>query len=280
MVAQAPGAATVEDVLAWHPHPDVWAVILVLAVGYWYAHRRLAPLYAPQPTPRRQWIQWYSGVAVWWIATDWPIHDLGESSMFTFHMLEHMLIALVAVPLLMIGMPRWLAKELAAPILPVLKQVARPVVAFVFFNLVFVGLHWPLVVEAMVTNEFAHFGVHLALALSAVVMWLPVLSPIPDLPRLSDPVRMLYLFGHSLLPTIPASFLTFGRTPIYTFYGDFPRLWDWSPLLDQTVAGILMKLGGGLILWTVIGVIFFRWHAAERRWDEIEAELRATPTEA
>ena len=110
-------------------------------------------------------------------------------------------------------------------------------------------------------------------------MWLPVLSPIPDLPRLSDPLRMLYLFGHSLLPTIPASFLTFGRTPIYTFYEEFPRLWGWTPLLDQTVAGILMKLGGGFILWTIIGVIFFRWHAAERRWDEIEARLRSTPTE-
>ena len=60
---------------------------------------------------------------------------------------------------------------------------------------------------------------------------------------------MMYLFAQSLAPTIPASFLTFGHTLLYPVYGTFPRIWGISALNDQLIAGLLMKLVGGLILW-------------------------------
>ena len=82
-------------------------------------------------------------------------------------------------------------------------------------------------------------------------------------------------------PTIPASFLTFGSTLLYPVYGTFPRIWGISALDDQLIAGLLMKIGGGLILWGFITVIFFNWARRERDgWDAlamrpVERQVRA-----
>jgi putative membrane protein len=76
---------------------------------------------------------------------------------------------------------------------------------------------------------------------------------------------MLYLFFQSLAPTIPASFLTFGHTPLYPVYATFPRIWGISPLDDQLIAGLTMKLGGGAILWGFIIAIWFRGYARDER---------------
>jgi putative membrane protein len=115
---------------------------------------------------------------------------------------------------------------------------------------------------------------------SAIVMWWPVLSPLPERPALSPPGQMLYLFVQSLAPTIPASFLTFGRTPLYEVYETLPKLWGISALTDQLIAGLIMKIVGGLILWGFIVAVFFEWHARERDgWDalalrQVERDVR------
>jgi putative membrane protein len=92
---------------------------------------------------------------------------------------------------------------------------------------------------------------------------------------------MMFLFVQSLAPTIPASFLTFGNTLLYPSYGDAPRIWGISALDDQLIAGLLMKIGGGLLLWGFIATIFFNWAARERDgWDalaltRVERDVRA-----
>ncbi len=261
----------------WHPHYDLWALLFFLGVGYWYANTRIRPVIAkavPGPT-RRQWQQWYLGLASMWLASGWPIHDIGEESLFTVHMIEHMLIALVVAPLLLLGLPRWLADiTLGHPrVVRLTRALSRPFVAFAVFNLTFVTIHWPLVVESMLTNELVHFTIHAVLFVSAGMMWMPVVSPTPAIPKLVRPAQMLYLFLQSLLPTIPASFLTFSSAPIYPIYGDAALAWGMSAVTDQTVAGIVMKLGGGLLIWVTIAVIWFRWSAEERNWDELSVSV-------
>jgi putative membrane protein len=115
---------------------------------------------------------------------------------------------------------------------------------------------------------------------------LPVLSPLPEIPRLSPLPRMLFLFSQSIVPTLPASFLTLGSTPLYRYYESVPHLWGLSTLEDQRLAGLIMKIGAGLVLWLIIAVIFFRWAgeedrriAARRRWQDLDRELsRMGPT--
>ncbi|MNC90245.1 Cytochrome c oxidase caa3 assembly factor [compost metagenome] len=84
---------------------------------------------------------------------------------------------------------------------------------------------------------------------------------------------------------MPASFLVFGQGPLYHFYEHVPRLWALSAGEDQRIAGLLMKIGGGMLLWAVITVLFFRWHAeaeaadrAARRWRALDTELEAMHT--
>jgi cytochrome c oxidase assembly factor CtaG len=148
--------------------------------------------------------------------------------------------------------------------------------AFIILNVAMIAIHWPTVVELMLKSDLAHFSVHAGLFLSALVAWMPVRSPTPALPRMRPPQQMLYLLFHSILPTIPASFLTFSSVALYPVYGDAALEWGLTAVADQTIAGVIMKLAGGILLWTAIAIIWFRWVGEERRWDELEAELRST----
>jgi putative membrane protein len=82
-------------------------------------------------------------------------------------------------------------------------------------------------------------------------------------PRLQPLARMLFLFLQSVVPTVPASFLTFGDRPLYKFYETVPRLWGLSALDDMRFAGLIMKVLVGFSLWITITVVFFRWYNAE-----------------
>lgn len=263
---------------AWHPHFDVWAFVFVVGFGYVYFIRRIGPyLEVDGPLVSRGQVALFaSGLASLWVVSDWPFHDIAEQRLFLFHMIEHMTLALVSAPLMIAGTPAWLLRWiLTTPrLFAVIRPLTRPLAAFFVFNGILVGIHWPEIVNLMVTSGIYHFAIHALLMAAAVVMWIPVLSPVPELKRLTPPLRMLYLFAHSLLPTIPASFLTFGREPLYRFYAEAPRLWGIDAITDQTLAGLVMKLGGGAILWGVLVVVWFRWYAYEQRWEALERELR------
>jgi putative membrane protein len=199
--------------LAWHPHPDVWALILFLAAGYAWAVRRVS-------VPRKQIVAFALGVLALEIAADWPVHDVAEGSLYSVHMLQHLLISWVAVPLILMGTPGWLFHRVfkRPGVWPVLRTLSRPFWALITFNVVLILTHWPMVVTAAVQHHPIHLLTHLALFGSALVMWMPVLSPVLDIPRLSYPGQMLFLFLQSLVPTVPASFLTFGNAPLYKVY--------------------------------------------------------------
>jgi cytochrome c oxidase assembly factor CtaG len=62
---------------------------------------------------------------------------------------------------------------------------------------------------------------------------------------------------------VPASFLTFGSRPLYRVYEKFPRLWGISALTDMQVAGLIMKIAAGIVIWGVITIVFFRWYHRE-----------------
>ena len=254
----------------FHVHADVWALVAALAGGYLWALRgqrnRTAadPLAEPSAT-RRQKILFFAGVAALWMGADWPIHDVAERSMYSVHMIQHMIFTFAAAPLLLLGTPAWLFRRLVRPrlLMSIVRTVSRPFVALIVFNVALVFTHWPLIVTASVQSEWIHFGLHVLIFASALAMWMPVASPVIELPRLSYPGQMVYLFLQSLVPTVPASFLTFGTRPLYAVYVSMPKLWGISPLTDQTTAGLIMKIVGGFILWGVITALFFRWYKIE-----------------
>jgi len=249
----------------WRPHPDVWLLVAVLAGGYAYALRRVGPRHvAPEerPASRSQVVAYSIGVFTIWVGADWPVHELAERYLYSVHMIQHILFSLVAPPLLLLGTPAWMARELlrSCGLLRSVCRLARPLPALVVFNTVLALTHWPALVDFTLRVHPAHFAAHAALFGSALLMWCPVVGPLPEL-RISPPGQMLYLFAQSIVPTVPASFLVFGQHPLYHFYEHVPRLWGLSAGEDQRIAGLIMKLGEGALLWSIVTVLFFRWCA-------------------
>ena len=152
--------------------------------------------------------------------------------------------------------------------------------ALVVFNLVLVVTHWPFMVNESLHSGVVHFSLHTVLFISSLIVWLPIVSPLPEIPRLAPIMQMLYLFAWSVVPTVPASFLTFGSSPLYKYYVTVPHLFGMTTLDDQQLAGLIMKIGAGLLLWMIIAVVFFRWASEEERsntprrgLDELDREL-------
>jgi putative membrane protein len=278
--------------IGWHPHLDVWALVAVLSGGYLLALRRWGRAHVSPgepPAPRGQVVCFLLGVAAIWVAADWPIHSLAEERLLSVHMIQHLLLSLVAPPLLLVGTPGWLLRSLLRPrwMLATVRQLARPIPALLLFNAWIAISHWPALLELGLRFEVVHFGMHTVLVGTALLMWMPVLSPMVEIPRLRYPGQMLYLFAQSIVPTVPASFLTFADSPLYPFYGLAGAMFGIDAVTDQRIAGLIMKLLGGLILWGFIAALFFRWHRDEELagadapvWQEVEAELHRTDTEA
>ena len=263
---------------SFHVHLDVLTLVVVLEGGYVLALRRWGPSAVQpgeRPASRGQITAFSFGVLTILLAASWPMHDLAEHDLLSVHMVQHLLLSLVAPPLLIAGTPPWLLRRVLAPrpFAWAMRHLARPVVAFVLFNGVVVFTHWSGAMEVILTHHWVHFLAHAALFLTASLMWWQVMSPLPEYPALSYPARILYLFLQSLLPTVPASFLTFGHSPLYAFYAEAPRVWGMSALTDQLVAGLLMKIVAGAILWVFIAIFFFRWWHQEQDangWDALE----------
>jgi putative membrane protein len=273
--------------MSWHVHPDVLLWIALIEGAYLYGLRAVGGPRGLRATPGQ--ITWFtSGVLVLYLTAATPMHDLAEQRLLLMEMLQHLLFTLVAPPLLLLGTPGWLLRPLLVRnrfVFPVARLLTRPLVAFVIFNVTLLGLHLPFSAVFFLQHHFWHFFDHAALVATATLMWWPVFSPLPELPRLSPPMQMLYLFVQSFVPTVLASFMTFSHTLLYPFYATVPRTWGISAQDDQLIAGLIMKLGGGAILWLVIGIVFFTWVAQHDRaarqaehdpmlsWDDVEKEL-------
>jgi putative membrane protein len=248
----------------WQPHPEVWLLVAaVIALGF-YVVKVVGPkaVEPGQPIVTRRQVGWFwSGVVVLWVASDWPLHDLAENYLYSLHMLQHLLLTFVMPPMFWLATPEWLARLVIPPdrrSYALLRRAANPIVAWLIFNAVVLASHAPLVVNTSIAVGPFHYSVHLALVSTAVLMWIPVCGPWPEL-RLQPLGQCIYLFTMSILPTVPAAWLTMADSPVYSAYDHLPRLWGISVLDDQTYAGLIMKLGDAAFLWALIINIFFRW---------------------
>ena len=257
----------------WVPRPTIWIMVAGVTALYWYALARIGPR-ASKPgevIATKGQVAWFAGsMVVLWLSSDWPLHDLGENYLYSAHMVQHLLLSLVFPPMAWLATPTWLARMIVGSGVGyrIVRRLSRPLVAALIFNAVVVLQHWPVVVNTSVANGAFHYGVHLAVVLTSLLMWMPVAGPLPEL-RPSLAVQMAYLFGQSIIPTVPTGFLVFAESTVYRAY-DIPfRLWGISATNDQQLAGAFMKVLGGTYLWVIIGVLFVRF--ATRHADDDHA---------
>jgi putative membrane protein len=273
------GIAASFEVVRFQPHVEVWVLVVGLALAYTYAIRVIGPrvVRPGQPVVTRGQVGCFDGgLALLWLASDWPMHDLSEEYLYSAHMLQHMVLSYFMPPLLLLATPTWLARLLVGNgrIWRAFRWLAMPVVAGVIFNAMVIVSHIPAVVNEAVTsgNPVLHYGLHTVLVLSALLMWVPVCGPFPEL-RMGPGGTMIYLFAMSIIPTVPAGWLTFADGAVYKAYDHEPRLWGITVTDDQQMAGAIMKVGGSLFLWTVIAVLFFRRFMGN--WEEQNTYVRS-----
>jgi putative membrane protein len=218
---------------------------------------------------RRQIVSFWAAVALMTLMAIWPMHDIAEQRLYSAHMFQHLVLTLVVPPLFWLSCPQWLARLLVGSdgwLWKVVRRVGRPVAAWAIFNSFNLLSHWAPFVNTAVTNGPFHFSVHVLFVLTALIMWIPVCGPWPEL-RLSLPGQMVYLFLQSVVPTLPAAWLANSETVVYSSYDQPIRMWSISALDDQIASGLVMKLVEVAYLWAIIIMLFFRWASRHQEAD-------------
>ncbi len=260
-------------------HVEVWLLVAAVVASWIYAVRVLGPRLAPaQPAVSvRQRRAFVAAVLILWLASDWPIHDISEEYLYSVHMFQHMALSYFMPPLVLLATPEWLYRAVMGngALARAVGWMSRPVPAGLTFNVVVMITHIPALVNRSVTNGPLHYALHVAVVVSALFMWMPVCGPDRSL-HVGWGGRMIYLFLMSVVPTVPAGWLTFAEGVVYRHYDIPVRVWGLSATIDQQIAGAVMKVGGGIFLWTIVGTMFFRRFAAS--FGREQSYVRTDPT--
>lgn len=243
---------------SWRPYPGVWAFVALLGIAYLRLRRRQGGR-----ADGRRTGAFVAGSLLLWIALDWPVGALGAGYLASVHMVQFLLIALAAPAFLLYGIPPSALDRLPMRGIAgrTIRFLTHPAVAILLFHAVVVATHWPSVVDRLMASQGGSFLLDMAWLAGGLLFWWPVICPAPER-CFPYPAKIGYLILATILGTAPFLFLTFAELPFYATYELAPPVAGISAREDQRVAGLLMKVGGGAILWTAITVLFFRWWAA------------------
>jgi putative membrane protein len=208
-----------------------------------------------------QRVAYYVGLITMFLSLNGWLHDLSDRYLFSAHMLQHLLLALVVAPLMIMGTPG----SLLRPALSIrwvdatARWLTTPTHCFLLFNIIVAGWHLPPLYNYALAHHPVHIAQHLMFLVASVLMWWPVLSPLPVLPRLNYPGQMLYLLVLTIPMAIVAVDISYTDGILYPAYASAPRVWGISPMSDQLMGGLMMWIPGGLYFYGIISVVFFRW---------------------
>jgi putative membrane protein len=245
----------------WSMHPSTVIGIFALAALYLWRARQ-APA-GEQPPGGARKFSFFAGLFVMFACLNGPLHDLSDDYLFSAHMVQHLLLTLVMPPMLIYGVSGWMLRPLLANRIlgPIARKITRPAWCFVIFNLSIAVWHIPYFYNAAMANHNIHIVEHLIFMASAVLMWWPLTSPLPELPRLPYPGQLLYTFLMSLPMSVVAVYITLADHILYPAYSSAPRIFPLSPMEDQMLGGLIMWVPGTLIFTVILSVVFFKWSA-------------------
>ncbi len=283
--SDAPAPTLPSVLLAWRFDPFALGSLLVVGGAYWWAVRRVNRQHPGNPHPaHRSWL-FFGGLAAIGMALLSPI-EAYEGLLFSVHMVQHMLLELVAAPLLLAGAPITLALRAATPsvrrgLLRVLRSrvvhvISFPVVAWVLFAAVNWGWHFSSLYDQALENEVLHYFQHATFLGAALLFWWPVIGADPSPWRMPHPVRLLYLFLAMPQNSFLGVALLEARTVLYPHYVSNLRDWGPTPLDDQALGGVLMWVFGDVAFLAGMAVVVVLWMRHEdRRTARIDARLAA-----
>jgi putative membrane protein len=265
------------DWRVWKLYPSFMVGWLLFAAAYFLCIGPLRHRFAgSRPASPRQVACFSAALAAMLLSLQGPLHELSDYFLFSAHMVQHLVLILVMPPLLLAGTPDWLLRPAlkSRPVRVAARALTLPLVAFALNNAIFLAWHFPGPYDLMMRDHGIHVAMHLTIMATGVIMWWPVMSPLPELPRIAPPLQMVYLFLVGIPMMVSAALITFSRGAMYSWYVEAPRLFGISALDDQRLGGVIMWVPGGLILWIAITAVYFRWTHREVSEDERGVAIR------
>jgi len=251
----------------WSVDPVPTAGVLVAAAAYADALRRTRG--GARRFPWGRTLCFAAGLAAIVVALDGPPDALSESS-FSVHMVQHMLLQMVAAPLLLLGGPitlvlradpGWLRRRLLVRLLrsgPA-RVLTHPVTTLSSFVVVLVATHLTGFYELSLQHPGVHASEHAAYLVTALIMWWPAIGVDPAPHRMSHPARLLYLFVMMPVPALLGVAIAESGRTLYPWYLTHPTPWGASALADQRAAGTILWISGMFTVAPAMGVVLWRW---------------------
>lgn len=215
--------------------------------------------------PRAGWrpVLFGAGLLIAYVALQSPLDRGGDDFLFALHMLQHVLLMMVAPPLLLLGIcgagelpagapQRWVRRVWA--------EITRPWVSTLLFTAVLLDWHIPTLYDATLTTAPIHIFEHLTFITAGVLFWWPIVDPgRPAGARRIGPFEKISILVVSgIPPTALGLIFAVATRPFYEFYARAPRLWGLTPVNDQQIAGVIMFGLGNLIYFVAVSIVFVR----------------------
>jgi putative copper resistance protein D len=270
--------------LAWtfDPLPVLGAVVAGWA--YWAGVRIVRRQHSRTPVPGwRVWC-WFLGLAVGLVAVLSPIGTY-DTTFFSVHMVQHLLLTVVCAPLLALGAPITLLLRVSSPVVrkrvllrilhswPV-RVVAHPIVAWVVFAGVMYVSHFSPLFDAALEDEGLHVFEHGLYLAAALLFWWPVVGADPSPWRLPHPMRVAYVFLGMPWSSFLGLAIFSAPAVLYRHYETVARAWGPAPIVDQQLAGGMMwVLGDGAFLVAMLLAVWVWLRAEEREGHRVDAKL-------
>ena len=260
----------------WSFDPPL-VLVIDLAILYWLGARRTVTPVRTAAKQRWRTISFYTALAVLAIALSSPLELLSQQ-LFWAHMVQHVLLLVVAPPLIVIARPwvrlwrslplgtrRSLGRSLAqgertAPLRWASQTLGRPLPSFVLFSVVLLGWHIPVLFDATLRSTTLHALEHTLFFTTAVMFWKQVIDSPPLHASLAPAQRVVYVIGAMVVSWVLAVVLALAPSPLYSFYAhEASRPGGISALADQQIAAGIMWVPGSITFVIVIFAYVHRW---------------------
>jgi putative membrane protein len=257
----------------WTLDPIQLAPVLLAAAAYGMRARTLRRRGTPMPVWRVALFA--TGIALLLLAFASPVAAIGEQELFSFHMLQHVVIGDLA-PLCLLG---GLTGQMLRPLLalrPVerLRVLANPAIALPIWALNLYVWHVPALYEAAVQHSAVHALEHVCFFSAGIVVWLPVLETLPAPEWFGTGPKLAYIAVVRVAETVLGNVFVWSGTVFYGVYDRGDELWGISPLADQNLAGAVMMVEGSLVTIAALAWLFLRLaHEGELRQELLERGL-------
>ena len=238
---------------------DLLAPLALLAIGFAYARRCQTLAGGRRAVPIWRQSCFAAGLLVLFVA-DSPWLGAIAEEIIVAHMAQHLLIGDIAALLIVLG----LTGPLLQPILALrglrwTRWLGNPLVALPIWAFNLYLWHLGALYQGVLDSPGLHLAQHLAFLSFGVVMWMPLLGPLPTPSWFNFGGRLVYLVGVRFCGAVLGNVLAWTGTALYPAYASGEEDWGLSPLADQGAAGTLMMVEGGLVTLGVFAWLFLRW---------------------